>query len=59
MKDPGGSPPKKPKGVPVDYKFPPKRTPGEWRRHMSTKLRQYEVLAWDFGKKGRFNGGGE
>lgn len=57
--DSGGKPkPKLVKGVPVDYKFPPKRTPREWRAHTAQKLRQYEMIAWDGGRKGEFRGSG-
>lgn len=57
VKDPGGFKPKvKVKGPPVDYKFPPKRTPAEWRQLTAMKLRQFEMIAWDFKKSGGTGG---
>lgn len=40
------------KGPTVDYPFPPKRTPAEWRSLNAQKLRQLEMIAWDYKKGG-------
>lgn len=48
----------KPKGPPVDYKFPPKRSAKEWRQLTQDKLRQLENIAMSYMGKPSYGGGG-